>query len=242
MPEKLAALFEPARYKVVRGGRGSGKSWGIARALLIEAYQRPLRILCAREVQKSIKQSVHQLLKDQIEAMGLGYEFEVLSTEIRGKNGSAFYFSGLSDQTADSIKSLEGFKRAWVEEAQTFSARSLGLLRPTIREEGSQIWFSWNPRRKVDPVDVMLRGDTPPTGAVVIRANHNNNPWLPAVLEQERLDCLRDTPEQYDHIWEGGYATVLEGAYYAQALATARQEGRIGRVSADPIIDRKSVV
>jgi phage terminase large subunit len=132
MPDKLSFLFEPARYKVARGGRGSAKSWSFARALLIKAYQRPTRILCAREVQKSIKQSVHKLLADQIEQMGLEAEFEVLATEIRGSNGSEIYFSGLSDQTADSIKSFEGVDIVWVEEGQSITKRSWKILIPTI--------------------------------------------------------------------------------------------------------------
>jgi phage terminase large subunit len=151
-------------------------------------------------------------------------------------------FQGLQDHTADSIKSLEGFHRFWGEEAHSISARSVGLVRPTIRWDNkrlgltSELWWSWNPLRKNDAVDVMLRGENRPTGAVVVRANWSDNPWFPAVLEQERQDCLRLTAEQYDHIWEGGYATVLDGAYFAKALAEARQEGRIGRVAADPLM------
>ena len=142
----------------------------------------------------------------------------------------------MQDHSAESIKSLEGCRVAWVEEAQTLSQRSLSLLRPTIRTEGSELWFSWNPRRKTDAVDALLRGDELPTDAVVVRANWIDNPWFPAVLEQERLDCLRINPEQYDHIWEGGYATITEGAYYSKHLADARLSGRIGRVAADPLL------
>jgi phage terminase large subunit len=148
----------------------------------------------------------------------------------------------MQDHTAESIKSLEGFKRAWAEEAQTLSARSISLLRPTIRAEGSELWWSWNPRRKNDPVDMMLRGATKPTGAAVVRANWSDNPWFPSVLEQERLDCLTNNPDQYDHIWEGGYVTVAEGAYYAKHLAEARSQGRIGRVAADPLLTIKLVL
>jgi phage terminase large subunit len=146
----------------------------------------------------------------------------------------------MQDHTAESIKSLEGFGRAWVEEAQTLSGRSLSLLRPTIRTAGSQIWFSWNPRRKVDPVDKMFRGEGMPTDAIVVKANWDQNPWFPDVLEQERQDCLRLTPDQYEHIWEGGYATVLEGAYYAASLATARKEGRVSAVGADPLMTTRA--
>ncbi|MBM4456115.1 MAG: PBSX family phage terminase large subunit, partial [Verrucomicrobia bacterium] len=130
----------------------------------------------------------------------------------------------------------EGYGRAWVEEAQTLSARSLALLRPTIRAAHSELWFSWNPRRKTDAVDRLLRSAVLPTGAVVVRANWSDNPKFPEVLAQERRDALRDNPATYDHIWEGGYATVLEGAYFARELAQARTEGRIGTVAADPLM------
>jgi phage terminase large subunit len=143
----------------------------------------------------------------------------------------------MQDHTSESVKSLEGYGRAWIEEAQAFSSRSLGLLRPTIRSEGSEIWASWNPTRKADPVDMMFRSGNPPTGSAICRANWSDNPWFPAVLEQERQDCLRLQPEQYDHIWEGGYATVLSGAYYAESIAKARSEGRIGNVARDPLME-----
>jgi phage terminase large subunit len=149
-------------------------------------------------------------------------------------------FQGMQDHTAESIKSLEGYGRAWVEEAQTLSPRSLALLRPTIRADNSELWFSWNPTRKSDPVDLMFRGDQMPTGATVVRANWSDNPWFPAVLEQERLDCLKATPDQYDHIWEGGYATVLEGAYYAACLAAAKAKGQICKVAIDPLMQVKA--
>ena len=137
---------------------------------------------------------------------------------------------------AESIKSLDGFKRAWWEEAANGSARSVQLLSPTIRAPDSEIWFGWNPRRKADPVDLLFRSGTPPTGSAIVHANWNNNPWFPSILEQERLDCLNNTPDQYNHVWEGDYATVLSGAYYADCLAKAKLEGRIGNVAADPLM------
>ena len=143
-PPKLEFLFHPKRNKVAYGGRGGAKSWGFARALLIMAAQRPLRILCTREVQKSIKDSVHKLLSDQIEALGLGAVYQVLATEIRGINGSEFLFSGLADQTVESIKSFEGVDIVWLEEARAVTRRSLRILIPTIRKDGSEIWFSFN--------------------------------------------------------------------------------------------------
>jgi phage terminase large subunit len=143
----------------------------------------------------------------------------------------------MQDHTAESIKSLEGFKRALIEEAQSLSARSLQLLRPTIRAAGSEIWAIWNPRHKTDPIDQLLRGDNPPTGSVVIKANWRDNPWFTAELEQERRDCLTGPDaDNYEHIWEGGYVTAVSGAYYAKSLAQARAEGRISRVSRDPLM------
>lgn len=230
-------LLHPARYKGAYGGRGSGKSHFFAEALVEQALIRPgLRAVCIREVQKTLKESAKRLIEDKIQALSLGKQFDVQKELIVTPGGGVIIFQGMQDHTAESIKSLEGFHLAWIEEAQTLSARSLSLLRPTIREEGSELWFSWNPRRKVDPVDQMLRGEGLPTDAKVVRANWSDNPWFPKVLEQERLDCLNKTPEQYDHIWEGGYATVLAGAYYAQALAEAKLQNRITRVAFDPLM------
>jgi phage terminase large subunit len=232
-------LLPPARYKGAHGGRGSGKSHFFAE-LLIEDSQtnKGMRSVCIREVQKSLKESAKRLIEDKLADLGLGEAdgFKVFSDVVKTPGDGLITFQGMQDHTAESIKSLEGYKRAWCEEAQSLSARSLSLLRPTIRAEDSEIWFSWNPRRKTDPVDALLRTATLPTGAVVVRANWSDNPWFPKVLEQERQDCLRDQPEQYPHIWEGDYATVLEGAYYARSIADAKANGRIGRVSPDPLM------
>jgi phage terminase large subunit len=189
-------------------------------------------------VQKDLSQSAKLLIEDKLVQYGLGEAdgFKVFRDVIETPKDGLIIFKGMQDYTADSIKSLERFKRAWWEEAQTASPTSVSLLRPTMRADGSQMWWSWNPRRKKDKVDTMLRGTTLPTGAVVVRANWSDNPFFPKVLEQERLDCLRDNPDQYDHIWEGGYVTVVEGAYYARELALAKAQGRIGRVAADPLM------
>jgi phage terminase large subunit len=236
-----AEVFEPllqaSRYKAAHGGRGSGKSHFFASNLVEEHYRNPgMRSVCIREVQKSLKESAKKLIEDKIAEYGLGpaQGFECLKDETRTPGGGVIIYQGMQDHTAESIKSLEGFDRAWVEEAQTLSATSLKLLRPTIRKKGSELWFSWNPRRKVDPVDRMFRHGNAPTNSIVVQANWRDNPWFPAELEQERQDCLRDDPDQYDHIWEGGYVTVAEGAYYARHLAVAKAEGRIGFVPADP--------
>lgn len=243
-PEVFEPLLPPSRYKGAHGGRGSGKSHFFAEMLIEDCMAEPgnsgagMRAVCIREVQKDLAQSSKALIEAKLEAHGITEAdgFKVFRDVIETPGDGLMIFKGMQDYTADSIKSLEGFKRAWWEEAQTATAVSLSMLRPTIRADGSELWFSWNPRRKTDPVDMMLRGDVLPTGATVVKANWSDNPFFPDVLEQERKDCLRDTPEQYDHIWEGGYATVLAGAYYAADLASAKREGRITRVPRDPLM------
>jgi phage terminase large subunit len=240
----FAPLLAPARYKAAHGGRGSGKSHFFADQIIEDSIaDKGMRSVCIREVQKSLKESAKRLIEDKLGEHQLGEAdgFRVFREVIETPGDGLISFQGMQDHTAESIKSLEGYRRAWCEEAQSLSARSLSLLRPTIRAEGSEIWFSWNPRRKTDPVDAMLRGSSLPTGAEVVRANWSDNPWFPSVLEQERLDCLRDNPDQYSHIWEGDYATVLAGAYYARALAEAKAQGRIGRVAPDPLMTTRAI-
>ena len=230
-------LLQPSRYKGAWGGRGSGKSHFFAEKLIDDSlYERGLLSVCIREVQKSLADSAKRLIEAKLIQHGLGEAdgFKVFRDKIETPGDGVVVFQGMADHTAESIKSLEGFKRAWAEEAQGLSDRSMTLLRPTIRAPGSELWFSWNPRRKTDAVDKMLRGAESPTGSVVVQANWSDNPWFPAELEQERLDCLRMQPDQYDHIWNGDYAKVTEGAYYAASLAKAREEGRIGFVARDP--------
>lgn len=232
-------LLEPSRYKAAYGGRGSGKSHFFADLLVEDSLaSKGLLSVCIREVQKSLKESAKRLIEAKLAEHGLGQSdgFKVFREVIETPGDGQISFQGMQDHTAESIKSLEGYKRAWVEEAQTLSARSLMLLRPTIREDGSELWFGWNPRRKADPVDQMFRGGSLPTGAEVVRANWSENPWFPPVLEQERRDCLKNEPDQYDHIWEGGYATVIKGAYFAESIAKAKAEHRISRVQPDPLL------
>lgn len=247
-PRVFVPLLAPSRYKGAWGGRGSGKSHFFAEKLIEDCVTEPgdnggvgMRALCIREVQKDLAQSSKALIEAKLQKLGLGEAsgFKVFREAIETPGDGVMIFKGMQDYTADSIKSLEGVKRAWWDEAQTAAAVSLNMLRPTLRDDGSELWFSWNPRRKTDPVDVMLRGEENPTGALVVKASWRDNPWFPWELEQERLDCLRMQPEQHDHIWEGGYATVLEGAYYAKAIALARSQGRIGRVAADPLMTRR---
>jgi phage terminase large subunit len=232
-------LLYPARYKGAWGGRGSGKSHFFAQMLVIECLKQPgTRAVCIREVQRTLKDSSKRLIEDKIIQLGVGSQFEVMHDSIKTPGDGIITFVGMQDTNAESIKSLEGFRIAWCEEAQTLSSRSLQLLRPTIRAPGSELWFSWNARRKSDPVDKMLRVDKP-TGAVVVMANWRDNPHFPAELEQERMDCNRLESDQYNHVWEGGYATLLTGAYYAASINQARNDGRISRVAADPLLPYK---
>lgn len=232
-------LLEPSRYKGAWGGRGSGKSHYFAEGLVERALLQPGHLaVCIREVQNTLAESSKRLIENKIQAMRLSERdgFKIFSDCIQTPGDGIVTFRGMQDSNAESIKSLEGYHTAWTEEAQTLSARSLMLLRPTIRAKDSELWFSWNARRKSDPVDALLRGITPPTGSVVVKANWRDNPHFPAVLEQERLDCLKNEPDQYQHIWEGGYATLLVGAYYAAVLTAANAGGRVGRVAADPLL------
>lgn len=214
-PRVYVPLLGAARYKGAHGGRGSGKSHFFAEALVEKALlQRGLRFVCIREVQKSLEQSVKRLIEDKIDALGVGSQFEVLEREIRTPGDGLILFQGMQNHTADSIKSLEGYHGAWVEEAQSLSQRSLDLLRPTIREEGSELWFSWNPRHATDPVDAFLRGKETPPGSVVVQANWQDNPWFPDVLRAEMEWDRRRDPDKYAHIWGGGYERKSEARVF----------------------------
>lgn len=233
-PPKLAAiLFKPSRFKFIRGGRGSGKSWSVARALILKAYAKEERILCTREIQDSIKQSVHQLLSDQIKELGLSEFFQILEKEIRGLNGSRFYFSGLSDQTSTTIKSFEGCTLVWCEEAQTISKKSWTILTPTIRVEGSEIWATYNPELESDETHQMAVVKPAPD-TISIEMNYMDNPWFPMVLEKDRQhaeEVMRI--DDYRHIWLGMCKPAVEGAIYFDAMSKAIEAGRIRDVPHD---------
>lgn len=233
-PAKLKPLFTPRRYKVMHGGRGGGKSWAVARALLIKASSEKIRVLCAREIQKSMKESVHRLLKEQIEELGLGADFEVLETEIRCVNGSGFVFTGLQSHTVDSIKSFEGCDIVWVEEAHGVSKKSWDTLIPTIRKPGSEIWMTLNPDMDTDETWVRFIS-APSDDTWVCEVNWRDNPWFPAVLEQERLKAYaRDVDGDYDHIWEGKPRRVAAGAIYRHEIDALYAERRVCPVPYDP--------
>lgn len=234
-PEKLQFLFIPRRYKVAYGGRGSGKSYNFAQALILLATQKPLRVLCAREVQKSIKQSVHLLLADQIQRLNLGSFFQVLETEIRGINGSMFMFAGLAQHTVESVKSIEAVDICWVEEGQTVSKKSWEILIPTIRKTGSEIWISFNPDLDTDDTYVRFVLN-PPEDSFVTEVNYSDNPYFPVELEKERVHCQRTNPEDYNTIWEGKCRTAVSGAIYASEVNDATVERRICNVPYDPML------
>jgi len=240
-PEKLGFLFKPKRYKIAYGGRGGSKSWGFARALLLEGAEKPMRILCTREVQKSIKDSVHKLLSDQIEALGLGYAYEILANTIRGINGTEFIFTGLSSQTVESIKSFEGMDRCWAEEAHKISRRSWDVLIPTIRKEDSEIWLSLNPELDTDETYTRFI-ENPPVDSFVQLVNYPDNPWFPKVLDSERKELLRQvelglrSQDDYDNIWEGKCKSAVDGAIYFNEVTDAKIKGRLRTVPYDPML------
>jgi len=238
VPRVFAPLLTPARYKGAWGGRGSGKSHFFGEQLIEDHLaERGLLSVCIREVQRTLENSSKRLLETKIRKFGLSEAdgFKVFKDRIETPGDGVLIFIGMTDQTADSIKSLEGFGRAWMEEAQAISQRSLTLLRPTIRAAGSEIWASWNPRRATDAVNEFFRRDTP-SNATVVQANWRDNPWFTKELEAERLLDLEKYPDRYQHIWEGEYAKAFEGAYFAKHLADASAQGRICKLAADPML------
>lgn len=230
-PDKLRGLFEPHRYKVLYGGRGGAKSWGIARALLVKAAGKNIRILCAREFQNSISDSVHRLLSQQIEALGLSSFYTIQNASIIGLNGSEFVFAGIRNNVSR-IKSYEGIDIVWVEEAQNVSHQSWETLIPTVRKSGSEIWISFNPELETDQTYQRFVV-SPPENAWVQRLNWSDNPWFPEVLDQERRALRSKDPDAYDNVWEGRCRKALSGAVYAKELRASEIEQRITRVPYD---------
>jgi phage terminase large subunit len=236
--EVFAPLLPPARYKGAYGGRGSGKSHFFGEQLVEDCLAEPglsgqgLLAVCIREVQNTLAQSSKRLIEDKIAALGVGGRFRIYTDKIQTPGDGLIIFQGMQDHTAESIKSLEGFKRAWIEEAQSLSHRSLTLLRPTIRAEGSEIWASWNARRKSDAIDEFLRGKQP-AGAVVVKANWRDNPFFPAVLEDERRLDLALYPDRYDIANQLGAANDLNSANLGAYNAMTGAAGTLGNLSED---------
>jgi len=230
-PIKLEGLFKKSRYKVLHGGRGGAKSWGIARALLILGAKNPIRILCAREFMTSMRDSVHKLLCDQIESLGLLNFYEITQASIRGKNGTEFAFVGLKNNVAN-VKSYEGIDICWVEEAQTVSRLSWNILIPTIRKAGSEIWVSFNPELETDETYQRFVAN-PPEDCITMRVNWYDNPWFPDTLRMEK-DALKQRDEEaYNQVWEGLCRQTVDGAIFAKEMQAAEKDGRITRVAYD---------
>lgn len=244
--EVFQPLLAPARYKGAHGGRGSGKSHFFAELGVDEAVRFPgdfgegLRMVCIREVQKDLSQSSKLIIEDKLTKLRLGEPdgFKVFRDVIETPKDGIIIFKGMNDYTAESAKSLERFKRAWIDEAQTLSATSLSMLRPTIhRWPGSEIWASWNPTRKADAIDDFFRGAAGvPSGATVVEANWRDNPFWNSSAEEERKLELERYPERYPHTYEGEYAGAFEGAYFATLLTQAKLKKRIGSFTADPLL------
>ncbi|MBL8354275.1 MAG: PBSX family phage terminase large subunit [Delftia acidovorans] len=232
-PAKLRGLWQPKRFKVMYGGRGGAKSWSVAMALLVMGSNRPLRILCAREIQKSMRDSVHRLLSDQIAALGLGGFYEVLDTEIRGANGTLILFAGLQSHTVDSIKSYEAIDIVWVEEAQSVSARSWEVLVPTIRRPGSEIWLTLNPDLATDATYARFI-EAADSDTWLCEINWRDNPWFPEVLEKERRRHFKRDPDSYWNVWEGQPKRTVAGAIYAKEVERLYTDGRVCLVPYNP--------
>lgn len=242
VPRKLKPLLSAARYKGAYGGRGGAKSHFFAEQIAVRAATAPMRIVCIREVQNSIKDSVRQLIVDKILQHGLENVLEILEAEIRGRpgtpaEGSLIVFKGMQSYNAANIKSLEGFDIAWVEEAQTLSQASLDMLRPTLRKPGSELWFSWNPRYKTDPVDVFFR-KRPPADSISVSINWLDNPWFKATpLYQDMLDDYAADEDKAEHVWGGAYG-ASQGAILAKWVNKAEREGRINN---DVVFDPQGI-
>lgn len=214
MPEWGYLLWEDFRHLGLHGGRGGAKSRSIATALVIQATERHERVLCGREVQKSIKDSVKRLLDDEIQRLGLASVFDSVETEIRGPNDSLFLFTGVKGN-ATAIKSIEGVTTFWGEEAQAFSQASIDTIVPTIRAPGSRLIWSWNPDLETDPIDVLLRGEQgPPPRSIVRQVNHDENPWFPEELRAEMEYTRSRDIDKYDHIWLGQYRRNSEARVF----------------------------
>lgn len=251
-PSKLRFLFAPHRYKVAYGGRGSAKSWSIARALLLIGKQpdvlwpgytgtNGIRVLCYRETMRSIEESVHQLLTDQIRLLQLSDFYRIQQKNIVGRNGTEFFFAGVR-QSVDNLKSYEGVDIAWGSQAEAMSKRSLNVVIPTLRKDifigdakyGSELWFDFNPQFETDEIYKMFVDKNPPQDAAVQMVNWHDNPWFPEVLKRERLDLMRRDPDEAEHVYEGSLRSTVEGAIYKKEIAIAEAAGQFTRVPYDP--------
>lgn len=238
IPSAFRDLFTTGwRDAAYYGGRGGAKSHSVAAALVIQAAQAPLRVVCAREIQDSLKDSVKQLIEDKISDYGLEDHFEALRDETRAKNGGRFVYKGMW-RNPDALKSLEGADVFWGEEANRFSARSIRLIRPTLRKPGSRMIWTWNPEFDHDPIDKLFRSDAgPPPNSIVREVSWKDNPWFAGTpLQAEMEHDYQTDPSTAEHVWGGQYVQAIDGAYYAAQLAKVREEGRIAALAKDPIL------
>lgn len=238
IPKAFRELFDPQyRDYAYFGGRGGAKSHSIGGALVIQAATEPLRIVCAREIQDSLRDSVKQLVEDKISDYGLEDHFESLRDETRAKNGGRFVYKGMW-RNPDALKSLEGADVFWGEEANRFSGRSIRLIRPTMRKPGSRMIWSWNPEFDHDPIDKLFRGPAgPPPNSIVREVSHKDNPFFgDTPLQAEMEHDYRVNPGMAEHVWGGAYVQAMEGAYYTAQLTAVRAEGRVATLVKDPIL------
>lgn len=234
VPAAFEPLLYPKRYKGIYGGRGGAKSHFVAEEIVFRCMVDVTRVVCIREVQNSIKQSVRQLLIDKIKYYRVEHYFDILDAEIRGKNGSLIIFQGMQSYNAANIKSLEGMDVAWIEEAQTLSQKSLDILRPTLRKAGSELWFTWNPVHKTDPVDQFFRCSES-AEKISVRVGWQDNPWFKSTpLYQDMLDDYATDEDKAEQVWGGGYSSS-QGAILARLVSAAEREKRIHtQVKYDP--------
>lgn len=228
-PDKMECLFQRKRYKVFWGGRGAGRSWGIARWLLLMGVQRPIRVLCARELQKSIQESVHKLLKDQIEELGLSKFYDVQQSKIYGPNGTEFFFEGVKNNVT-TVKSMEGIDYCWVEEANKVSKASWAVLIPTIRKPNSEIILSFNPELETDYTYDAFVKNADAEHSFVVHMTYRDNPWFPEVLKIEMKLCRDRDEDEFNNVWEGRCIQHVTGAVYAKEMRATLLDGRICRV------------
>jgi len=228
-------LIPPKRFKGVKGGRGGGKSHFLAELLIEECYTQHIRACCGREVQNSIKDSVKQLLEDKIHNFGWDSEFRITDKEITGPNDSLIIFKGLQNHTVTSIKSLEGFNRLWLEEAQTISQKSLDLATPTFRTTGAEVWASWNPDLATDPIDRFFLENLDDPDFIMVEANYQDNPWFTDELRKDMLRDRKRDPEKYQNTWCGKYKTSSEARVFKNWMVQdfERPVGTVFRLGAD---------
>ena len=214
---KLQKQFQPLlykkRYKGVKGGRASGKSHFFADCIVMATFKYPVNVLCIREVQKSIKFSSKKLIEDKIKENGLSEHYEITQNEIRTPKGGVIIFNGMQDHTADSVKSLEAFDIAWVEEAQNISRYSLELLIPTIRKEGSELWFSWNPKFEDDAIETFFNGLSD-DNSTLVHANYDENKLLSQTVFDEAERHRRANPDTFGHVWLGEFSTITDAQVF----------------------------